>query len=182
MFLVGLFFVFFSSSVKELRSKSTSTQTCLPAFLPSCPSVIVSAHSQFEVDAGSHHHFYTHCLWLYTFFFSLHLFFFFSFHSVTTHSHTRMYACTHRHSGALSPAPGPRATYTQPCTSGSCSLISSSHTHSGSVITSGGPVRHECYPVDNNHSRGKGSDPIPYLLTAPRPPPGARVALKKLAR
>lgn len=94
MFLVGLFFVFFSSSVKELRSKSTSTQTCLPAFLPSCPSVIVSAHSQFEVDAGSHHHFYTHCLWLYTFFFSLHLFFFFLL-SLCDYTLSHAYVCMH---------------------------------------------------------------------------------------
>lgn len=72
--------------------------------------------------------------------------------------------------------------YTERYASGSCSLISSSHTHSGSAITSGGPVRHECYPVDNNHSGGRGRDPIPYLLTAPHPPPGAQVALKKLVR
>lgn len=93
------------------------------------------------------------------------------------HTHTRIYTHTH----APCPLFGPEG-YTERYALGSCSLISSSHTHSGSAITSGGPVRHECYPVDNNHSGGRGRDPIPYLLTAPHPPPGAQVALKKLVR
>lgn len=89
--------------------------------------------------------------------------------------YTLTYIYTHRRPV---PSLGPRATQND-MRLGSCSLISSSHTHSGSAITSGGPVRHECYPVDNNHSGGRRRDPIPYLLTAPHPPPGAQVALKK---
>lgn len=68
--------------------------------------------------------------------------------SAATHSHTYLYTQMPR---SLS---GPEG-YTERYVLGSCSLISSSHTHSGSAITSGGPVRHECYPVDNNHSGGK---------------------------
>lgn len=112
------------------------------------------------------------------------------FRTCKTHKYTLLfflslcyYTLTHVYTHTHAPCPlfGPEG-YTERYASGSCSLISSSHTHSGSAITSGGPVRHECYPVDNNHSGGRGRDPIPYLLTAPHPPPGAQVALKKLVR
>lgn len=68
--------------------------------------------------------------------------------SAATHSHTYLYT------QMPWPLSGPEG-YTERYVLASCSLISSSHTHSGSAITSGGPVRHECYPVDNNHSGGK---------------------------
>lgn len=117
----------------------------------------------------------------------VHISFFFSIHTCRTHNCTLMFFSSftlllhtniHLHTQTPCPLFGPEG-YTERYALGSCSLISSSHTHSGSAITSGGPVRHECYPVDNNHSGGRGRDPIPYLLTAPHPPPGAQVALKK---
>lgn len=99
---------------------------------------------------------------------------FFPFPCATTHTY-----CTDTQ--APCPLAGPEG-YTVRYAPGSCSLISSSPTHSGSEITSGGPVRHECYPIDNNYSGGRGRDPIPYLLTAPHLPPGTQVALKKMVR
>lgn len=68
--------------------------------------------------------------------------------SAAAHSHTYLYT------QMPWPLSGPGG-YTERYVLASCSLISSSHTHSGCAITSGGPVRHECYPVDNNHSGGK---------------------------
>lgn len=145
-----------------------------PIFLyPMClPYVIVSAHSQFEVQTRSHNpfslplalyaHIYVHTLQNTQMHTSC--FFFFFFFSPLLH--TPIYTQTRRRPV---PSLAPEG-YTERYASGSCSLISSSHTHSGSAITSGGPVRHECYPVDNNHSGGRGRDPIPYLLTAPHPP------------
>lgn len=108
-------------------------------------------------------------------------------HNTNTHYCFPLSLCyhthTYKHTDTQAPCPlsCPEG-YTERYALGSCSLISSSPIHSGSAITSGGPVRHECYPVDNNHSGGRGRDLIPYLLTAPHPPPGTQVALKKLVR
>lgn len=132
---------------------------------------------------GTHSHTSPFSLWLFTCTFT------FSVHTCKTHTYTLLFfpftlllhTRTHIYTHTPCPLFGPKG-YTERYASGSCSLISSSHTHSGSAITSGGPVRHECYPVDNNDSGGRGRDPIPYLLTAPHPPPGAQVALKKLVR
>lgn len=154
----------------------TTSAEYLSTFL--LPSAIISAHSLFKENICTAHRFPSVP--------SANLL---PLHTPAKHTNAHcilslsLYAVRHlcRHGVRASPLWPPRATQND-MRRVSCSLISSSHTHSGSAITSGGPVRHECYPVDNNHSGGRGRDPIPYLLTALTPPQGAQVALKKLVR